>query len=148
MKTLPDLSAINKDIYERYYLYISKNIVIRVQKVNDAYELERKANEGELIHNGETIQITKEEFDELKKLAKQHILRYSYQIQESPRIVLRIYQGDYEGLKRIEVNFNNIEESQSFTPLDWFGKEITDTTLAQDGKLLQLTKEEFQKLLL
>ena len=48
-------------------------------------------------------------------------------MQKNPRIVLRVYQGDYEGLKRVEVNFNSIEDSQSFTPLDWFGKEITST---------------------
>lgn len=149
VRVLPNLSNKNKDACERYYLYISDSgsIVVRVQKINETYELARKINKSNLIREEENIQITKEEFEKLKRIAKQKIQRDSYQIQENPTIVIRVYHGDYEGLKRIEVKFYNEEESQSFTPLDWFGKEITDTPLAQDGRLLQLTKEEFHRLL-
>lgn len=147
VKYLPNLADIKKEVYERYYLYIGGPTVVRVQKIDDKYELERKVNESDLVRQGETIQITQEEFDGLKTLAKQKIIRDSYLIQENPKIVIRIYQGDYAGLKRIEVNFKNVEESKNFTPLDWFGKEITNSALAQDGRLLRLKKEEFQELL-
>ncbi|MEI6532387.1 MAG: hypothetical protein WCO06_00965 [Candidatus Roizmanbacteria bacterium] len=148
VKDLPNISNINKDTYERYYLFISKSAVIRVQKINDAYELERKVNQNDLIREGNIMQITKEEFDILKEYAKQHIIRDSYLIQENPKIVIRIYHGDFEGLKRIEVNFKTLEEANDSSPLIWFGKEITGTPLAQDGQLLQLTNEEFHSLLL
>jgi CYTH domain-containing protein len=147
-KQLPNLDGKNKDIYERFYLYNQNSIVIRIQKVNDKYELERKANESDLVRNGAKFEITKDEFDQLRNLAKESIQRESYEIQEYPKIVLRIYHGDYEGLNRIEVNFDNEDQANSFTPLDWFGKEITGTPLAQDGHLLKLSKEEFTKLLI
>lgn len=147
VNNLPDLSDKDKENYERYYLYIGGSTVIRVQRIEDKYELERKINENDLVREGETMLITQEEFDGLKILAKQKIIRDSYLIQENPRIVIRVYHGDYKGLTRIEVNFQSIEESQNFTLPDWFGKEITNSALAQDGKLLRLTKEEFQILL-
>jgi CYTH domain-containing protein len=147
VKNLPDLSEKTKDTYQRYYLYNQDQIVIRVQQVNGEYELERKANESDLVREGETIKITKEEFEVLRQYATQSIQRDSYDIEESPKIVLRIYHGDYEGLVRIEVNFASENEATSFIPLEWFGKEITGTPLAQDGLLLKLAKEEFTKLL-
>ncbi len=147
IKELPDLSDKTKDIYQRYYLYNNNSVVIRVQKINENYELERKSNETDLVREGETIKITKDEFEVLKQYSTQSIERDSYQIQENPSIVLRIYHGEYESLIRAEVNFHSEDEANSFEPLDWFDREITGTPLSQDGYLLQLSKEEFLKLL-
>ena len=146
-KKLPDLSGKEKQTYQRYYLYNQNSIIIRIQKVNNSYEIERKANESDLVRDGAKIEITRDEFDQLKGLAKSSIERDSYEIQENPRIVLRIYHGEFEGLARIEVNFESEAEADSFSPQDWFGREITGTPLAQDGYLLNLSKEEFLKLL-
>jgi adenylate cyclase len=146
VKELPDLSNISKDTYQRYYLYNNNSVVIRIQQINDDYELERKANESALIRDGQTMKITKDEFEALKQSAKQSIQRDSYEIQKSPRIVLRVYKGDYEGLNRAEVNFESEDEAKEFKPLEWFNKEITGTPLSQDGYLLDLSKDEFYKL--
>lgn len=146
-KEMPDLAGKTKSTYQRYYLYNKNSIVIRIQKVDDEFELERKANESALVREGQTMKITEGEFEELKKFANQNIQRDSYEIQENPRIVLRVYHGDFEGLNRIEVNFKSEEEASAFQPLDWFGKEITGTPLSQDGYLLELSFEEFHKLL-
>lgn len=167
VKKLPDLSGSAKEVQERYYLYNNNSIVIRVQKINEEFELERKANESDLVREGEVIKITKDEFEKLKKFAIQSIQRESYEvprlkpvissqqdtafadkIQENPKIVLRVYRGDYEGLVRAEVNFESEEEANNYKPLDWFEREITGTALSQDGYLLKLTKEEFKKLLI
>ena len=147
-KYLPDLTSKSKEVYERYYLYNQNSVVIRVQKVDDRYELERKANYSDLVREGSKFEITKGEYEHLKKFAEASIQRDSYEIQEGPKIVLRIYHGDYEGLTRIEVNFDSENEANLFIPMDWFGKEITGTPLAQDGHLLKLSKEEFTKLLI
>lgn len=147
VKKLPDLSNKEKTMYERYYMYVANDIVIRIQAVNDRYELERKVNQSDLIREGHTLQITKQEFDELRKIAKKSIVRDSYHVADNPTVVLRMYHGEYEGLQRAEVNFHTKEEALQFTPYEWFGKEITGTALSQDGLLLQLTKEEFQRLL-
>jgi CYTH domain-containing protein len=147
VRELPNLSDKSKDIYQRYYLYNNNSIVIRIQQINNDYELERKASESTLIREGETINISKDEFEKLKKNAIGSIQRDSYIIQDNPKIVLRIYHGGFEGLIRAEVNFTSETEAQSFSPLEWFSKEITGTPLAQDGDLLKLSKDSFNNLL-
>ena len=70
---------------------------------------------------------------------------YSYIIQESvPEISLKIYHGDYEGLVRIEVEFEHEELARQFVSPPWFGEEITDSPLGKDSKLITLSPEEFR----
>ena len=59
------------------------------------------------------------------------------------RVSIKKYYGDYEGLIRIEVKLNNESEVLNYIPLNWFGKEITDSPLAFDSYLIKLSKEEF-----
>ncbi len=148
VKDLPDLSGKSKDTYQRYYLYNHNSIVIRIQQINDDFELERKANESELVREGSTMKITKDEFISLKEFAKQSIQRDSYEIQSDPIIVLRVYHGAFEGLSRAEVNFETEDKAEAFEPLEWFDREITGSPLSQDGYLLSLSPDEFQSLLI
>ena len=53
------------------------------------------------------------------------------------------YYGDYIGLIRIEVKLNSEDDVLNYIPLDWFGKEITDSPLAFDSYLINLSKKEF-----
>lgn len=148
VKDRPDVSKLPRTSYSRYYLFISSGLVIRVQDVGGEYELERKFDKSDLIRESQKMSITKEEFDELSKIAKKHILRDSYVISEKqPNIVLRIYHGEYEGFARSEVTFGSVEEAENFIPLSWFDKEITNSPLAKDGTLLNLSTEEFKSLI-
>ena len=134
---IPDLSGIVKTEHERYYLYRQNGIDLRIQRLNIKYELERKVEVSNLARVGEKIVITKEEFEILKRFCDGKIIRDSYQI--SKNTVLRIYQGRFEGLIRVEVEFQGEDEAQSFNIPDWFGKEITETMLAKDSDLLKLS---------
>lgn len=147
VKKMPDLSSLQTVRYNRFYLYVGNGTVIRVQSVGDRYELERKVDKSELVREEQKIEISKEEFEELSKLTDKNIVRDSYLISEKPKITLRVYHGKYEGLARAEVPFESVEEAESFKPLEWFDKEITGSPLAQDGKLLMLSEEEFKLLL-
>jgi CYTH domain-containing protein len=145
VKEFPDLTGIVKENQQRYYLYNTNGIIIRIQETNGTYKIQRKVNYSDLVREESTIKITKEEFGQLKKLSNQYILRDSYKI--SQNINLRIYHGQFEGLNRFEVSFGLESEAKEFVPSGWFGKEITGTPLAQDGYLLKLTTEEFKELL-
>lgn len=147
VKNIPNLSGLKKTTFKRFYIYNSNNIVIRVQDINGKYELERKSDKSELVRDEQKIEISKDEFDLLSKLCDKQTTRDSYLISEEPQTTLRIYHGDYEGLIRAEVKFTTIAESEAFKPLNWFGEEITNLPLAKEGTLLNLSKEEFNKLL-
>ena len=38
---------------------------------------------------------------------------------------LDVFEGEYEGLKVVEVEFDSEEEAADFVPPDWFGSEVT-----------------------
>lgn len=139
---LPDVSGIVPIEYERYFLERSNGIETRVQKKGNKYTFEKKVEkEGVGRERAEEREISEEEFNTLKKAASKAILRTRYDI--SPLVAIQVYQGDYEGLIRYEVEFNTVEEAQAYVPESWLGKEITESPLGRDGKLLDLSREDF-----
>lgn len=147
IQNMPDLNDYDHSSYERYFIFLSEDVEIRVQKVNDKYELERKVNVNELSRNEFKCNITKEEFEHFKSLSSKKIIRDAYTSKDDPGLSIKIYHGEYEGLNRVEVEFNNEEEARMYLPLVWFEKEITGSELGRDKMLVNLNKEEFIKLL-
>ena len=147
VKTLPDLSGKTKQSHERYYLYRGKGVEVRIQRVNDVYEFERKSETSELGRKTQKFEITKEEFETLKGDSGEVIVRESFLVSRNPEITVKIYHGRFEGLVRAEVEFTSEEDAKKFTSHDWMGEEITDTPLGRDSRLLDLTDKKFKDLL-
>lgn len=147
VKKLPDFRITKEIKNERYYLYSENDTVIRVQSEEDVYEIERKRNESPLVRESSKIQIKKAEFEKLTTFAKNKIERKTVVYLDYPHLKMRIYEGNYRGLIRAEVNFVSEEEAKAFSPYPWFDKEITTTTLANDLTLFSLSREEFANLL-
>ncbi len=147
VKELPHLSGIEKIGYERYFLFNENGIELRVQRKGEKYELERKVKVSDIERTREKITLTEAEFTVLKTLGQESILRDSYTFSESPNISLKIYHGKHKGLMRAEVECDSVEELADFTPLPWFGEEITHSPLARDAELLKLSGEEFNRLI-
>lgn len=144
VKEMPDLSGIQPLHYERYFLERSKETEIRISKINEAYKYEKKTRISKLERTREKKDITKEEFEKLKKDAGDGILRDRYDLSKNPDISIQIYRGRFEGLIRAEVEFKSVREAEDFVPPSWMGKEMTDLPIAYDSKLINLSTEEFQ----
>ncbi len=147
VKKLPDLAGIEKVAYERYYLFNEEGIELRIQRKGDRFELERKVFISNQERTRQKIEISQVEFELLKPLAGQAIIRDGYPLSDNPNISIKIYHGHYEGLIRAEVECATLKELQQFQPPDWFGPEITDSPLARDAELLTVSTEEFKNLL-
>lgn len=147
VKDLPDLSDLEPIQYERYFLEITEKSETRIQSKNNKYELEKKSNESSLSSKKDKKEITKDEFDKLKKEASKSIIRESYLLSENPETTIKIYHGDFEGLIRLEVEFESEKEANNYVPPAWAGKEITGTKLGRDSSLIKLTKKNFKELL-
>ncbi|MBI5613926.1 hypothetical protein HY947_03290 [Candidatus Gottesmanbacteria bacterium] len=147
VKHIPDLTGNKHWIQNRFYLYRKNGIVIRVQSNGKEFELERKVTETDLIRESKKIMISKEEYEAIGKNATEHVTRDNYMMSETPRTILRIYHGQFEGLVRAEIEFKSVEQAKQFIPLSWMEAEITATLLAKDETLLDLTRIDFQKLL-
>lgn len=147
VKQLPDLTGKEHWSQKRFYLYRKNGIVVRIQSVGEVFELERKVSKTDLIRESEKISITKEEFEGISRTTADYVVRDNYTMSETPRIALRVYREQYEGLVRAEIEFQSAEEANRFIPLPWMAKEITLTPLAKDETLLSLTYDDFHKLL-
>jgi adenylate cyclase len=147
VKAMPDLSGVSPVQHERYFLYNQDGVEMRIQKEGDVFTFERKSDGYTLTSEKIKFDISSAEFETLKQSAIKKILRTNYVLQKEPEISLKVYHGDYEGLVRVEVEFNSEEEAQSYTPPAWFGREITDSPLGRDKKLAGLGQEEFRSLL-
>lgn len=147
IKKLPSLTDYEAVTYERYFLFINQDIEIRIQKKWDKYEFERKETIHNLSSQKQKFEITQQEFDELKKTALSFIIRKSYHISSHPDITIKIYEWIFEGLKRVEVEFDDEPSAQAFTPPDWFWEEITQSPLWRDSKLIYLSQDEMNQLI-
>ncbi|MFN7160945.1 MAG: hypothetical protein ACK4NC_05060 [Candidatus Gracilibacteria bacterium] len=141
--TLPDLSHLHSIEYERYFLYTSSVSEIRIQRKGEIYELERKISQEAFTDEKYKVPLSKDEFEALKVLCAKGLSRTSYIIENIPGASLKIYNMTYEGLIRAEMEFATKEEAELFVPPEWFGKEITSTSLAKDKKLVHLSREQF-----
>ncbi len=143
---LPDLSKLEPLHYERYYLENSNGKEVRISKVNETYIYEEKLGISKLERTTSKKEISEIEFNKLKQQqASEGLIRDSYQLSNNPDISIKIYNGRFNGLIRAEVEFNSEEDAVSFVPLEWMGEEMTDLPIARDGKLIELTEQEFRK---
>lgn len=145
IKEMPDLSDVNPVHFERYYLSISEDTEERIQRTNDEYSYEKKVTVDALSRSTEKKKITKEDFEELKGASNNAIIRDSFAL--SPNISIKIYHGIYEGLVRAEVEFSSKTEADNYTPATWMGREITNSALGRDSRLLKLDADAFSLLI-
>ena len=136
--SLKDLNLSNPIRYERYYI----NDRLRVQRKDDKYSKEILDDNNNVI---EKIDISKSEFLKLKQSSYSEIIRDSYLFLEDNRISIKKYLGKYQGLYRVEVTFNSIEEKNEYVKEHWMGEEITNSPLAFDKYLSKLSNEDFKK---
>jgi len=145
---MPDVSGIAAIPYERYYTRIEEGFSERIQRKGEWYEIETKRKISNLEHDKNKRSISKEEFESLRPQAVgAGIVRDSYNISDNPRISIKVYHGQFEGLVRAEVEFDSVTAAQAFTPLPWMGREITGTPLGLDAELVRLTDAQFRLLI-
>ncbi|PIU03440.1 hypothetical protein COT44_03280 [Candidatus Shapirobacteria bacterium CG08_land_8_20_14_0_20_39_18] len=147
VKKPPDLTKFQCSSSEKYYLSRGERAEIRITRIGDYCEHERKEIVNGLLRNGIKRQIPEEQFEKFKLNCDRGLFRDNYTTSENPELSIKIYHGDDEGLVRVEVEFKNEEDVRNFVPPDWFGKEMTNTELGRDARLIDLDKEDFIKLL-
>lgn len=136
--SLNNLNVSNPIRYERYYI----NDKLRVQRKDKKYQKEILDDDNNLL---EKIDISEVEFLNLKKDAYSEIIRDSYLLLDDNMASIKKYLGKYEGLYRVEVTFNSVEEENEYIKEKWMGTDITNTPLAFDKDLSKLSADEFRE---
>lgn len=147
-KLVADTSAFVQET--RYYLYCESDNEIRfTQREEDSFTLDRMEllqdqTDEYFVRKKERIVIPQAEFETLVALVKDQLPVERLHFKLNDQIELKVYQGRHEGLIRVEVEFNSIEEANNYQPEFEYVAEITNTPLGRDVLLAKLSKDETQ----
>lgn len=125
---LPEsLDDYHRRIIAQGYLVLEENgLEIRLRRANGDHCLTIKRKEG-LDREEYNIPLTKEQWDELWPLtAGRRLEKVRHDIPSGKLTVeLDVFRGRNEGVIVAEVEFASLDEAHAFTPLPWFGQEVT-----------------------
>ena len=110
------------------YLVITSETEVRVRAAGATRLLTVKTGRG--LERGEVeLPITIEQFDALwpattaaRVVKTRHTVRVGDHLGE-----VDIFADDLAGLVLVEVEFDSVDDAESFEPPGWFGRELTDT---------------------
>lgn len=128
VKSLPE----NLENYEQKRIsqgYICTNPVVRIRRSNDDYFLTYKGS-GLMAREEYEMPLTAEAFEHmLPKIDGILIdkIRYMIPLDEKHVAELDIFQGVLTPLRLVEVEFESIEDANSFVPPAWFGDDVTNS---------------------
>lgn len=125
IKDLPDLNKYDKKKITQGYLCTDP--VVRVRQDGDTYYMTYKGK-GMMVREEYNLPLTKDSFEHLVKKADGKIIEKTRHIIPfgSHTIELDVFEGAHAPLIMAEVEFDSVEEANSFTPPEWFGEEVTD----------------------
>lgn len=122
--------------------YLSTAPVVRVRKEDDQYYLTYKSK-GLMVREEYNLPLTRESYEHLLKKVDGKVLskkRYLIPIEHTNlTIELDIFEGDYKGLLLAEVEFPDEKAANTFTPPDWFTKDVTFSGEYQNSRLAMET---------
>jgi CYTH domain-containing protein len=134
--------AANSRIRQAYFPLRGKQFEIRIREKGNKHFVTIKAGRG-TVRAEEEAEISKKSFQNLWPLVcAASIVKRRYRIPHKGKTIeLDVYEGPHRRLKTAEVEFRSRREADSFTPPEWFGREITGSrkyankALARRGRL-------------
>lgn len=122
--------------------YLCTNPVVRIRRQDDEYWLTYKSK-GLLMREEYNLPLNEDAYRHLLAKADGLILtkrRYLIPLEDSSlTIEFDVFQGSYQGLMLAEVEFPDEATARSFTPPDWFGRDVTFSGEYQNSRLSQST---------
>ena len=100
----------------------------KITKNGESLYFYTEKGEGDLCREEEEYEIPSYSYENLRELTVSAVIqkrRYYIPLTEKLTAELDVYGGTLEGLITAEVEFERLEDSESFSAPDWFGEEIT-----------------------
>ena len=107
--------------------YLCTEPVVRIRRQDEDYILTYKSA-GMMTREEYNLPLTKEAYAHLKEKADGIVLsktRYLLPLPDDLTIELDVFDAPYETLCLAEVEFESIEQAESFVPPVWFGEDVT-----------------------
>lgn len=122
--------------------YLCTAPVVRIRKQNDEYILTYKNGNG-IAHTEYNLPLSKEGYEHLLKKADGNVItktRYMIPLEDGLMAELDIFEGVFEGLEFVEVEFDSIEQAKNFKKPDWFGEDVTNDKRYHNSYLSKLNE--------
>ena len=129
-KFIPKCLHDNLDSYEHHDIqqaYLNTSPVIRIRKQDEDYFLTYKGS-GMMSREEYNLPLNQKSYFHLLTKADGNIItktRYLIPLFNSLTAELDIFHDIFDGRLLVEVEFNSIEDANSFIPPEWFGEEVT-----------------------
>lgn len=129
-KFVPKMLPEKLDTFEHHNIeqgYLSTSPVVRVRKSDDEYYLTYKGG-GMMAREEYNLPLNRESYNHLIAKADGNIItktRYLIPLADKLTAELDIFEGAFQGMLLVEVEFSSVEEAQNFTPPEWFGEDVT-----------------------
>lgn len=126
VKTVPDsLEQYTFHLIEQAYLCTDP--VVRLRRQDNDYILTYKGR-GLMVREEYNLPLTKESYEHMLPKADGNILtkkRYLIPLSSELKAELDIFEGKFDGLMLVEVEFPDEKTATDFLPPDWFGEDVT-----------------------
>lgn len=118
--------------------YLCTEPVVRIRKEDEDYYLTYKSK-GLMVREEYNLPLTKEAYEHLLGKADGIVLtktRYRIPMEGTGLTAeLDIFQGEYQGLMLVEVEFETKEQADGFEAPAWFGRDVTFSGEYQNSRL-------------
>lgn len=119
--------------------YLNTRPVVRIRRSNDDYYLTYKGF-GLIARDEYNLPLTPEAYEHLLPKIDGLLIqktRYLIPISETLTAELDVFEGALAPLLLVEVEFETIEDANSFIPPDWFGEDVSTSGEYQNSVLSQ-----------
>lgn len=141
IKSLPD----NLESYKSCTIeqaYICTKPVIRIRKQDDDYILTYKGG-GFLAHPEYNLPLGEEGYKHMLSKADGNVItktRYFIPIDDGLTAELDVFEGMFDGLVFVEVEFDSLDAATTFEPPEWFDEDVTKDRRYHNSYLSQLSE--------
>lgn len=121
--------------------YLNTAPVVRIRKQDNEYYLTYKGG-GMMAREEYNLPLNAESYQHLREKADGNIItktRYLIPINDGNLTAeLDIFEGKFSGMLLVEVEFDSVEQADSFQKPDWFGEEVTHDKMYHNSYLSKL----------
>ncbi len=119
--------------------YLCTEPVVRIRRQDEEYYLTYKSK-GLMIREEYNLPLTKNAYFHLREKIDGHLIsKRRYLIPLAPyTIELDVFRSPKDDLILAEVEFPSEEEALAFTPPEWFGEDVTNSSLYHNSHLSTL----------
>ena len=147
VRSLPDhLADYQMHMIEQAYL--NTDPVVRVRREDEDYYMTYKGR-GLIAREEYNLPLNEDAYAHLKAKADGNVItkrRYLIPL-DGLTAELDVFEGVFEGLRVVEVEFESIAQAEAFVPPAWFGRDVSEERTFQNSVLSSAAEDRIDALI-